>query len=193
MLISLIYVIVRRLFAVLVVMMRSDASKDAGLLVLRHENAVLRRQMPRLRYEPADRVWLAALSRLVSVSCPFLGLSRIHPPFHSRPPLVGYRLGPPRGRVELHSCRGPQPASTGDAQSILRQPPKSSGIANARNVIARHAVQVSQTVPLRHSKAGARAPWELQLRGGLAGRRRDQEDLENAGTVDSFHSPELDV
>ena len=46
MLVSFIYVIVRRLLAVLVVVMRSDASKDAELLVLRHENAVLRRQMP---------------------------------------------------------------------------------------------------------------------------------------------------
>ena len=33
--------------------------------MLRHENAVLRRHAGRVRYEPADRVWFAALARLL--------------------------------------------------------------------------------------------------------------------------------
>src|SRR5712692_7671824 len=47
------------------VLARREASKDAELLVLRHENVVLRRQVSRVRYQPADRLWLAALSRLI--------------------------------------------------------------------------------------------------------------------------------
>lgn len=63
---SLAYRLVRCLFGLLAVLGRSDLSKDAELLVLRHENQVLRRQLPgRLRWDHADRFWLAALSRLV--------------------------------------------------------------------------------------------------------------------------------
>jgi putative transposase len=67
MLLSIVYRLVRCLFGLLVVLARSDLSKDAELLVLRHENQVLRRQLTgRLRWDHVDRVWLAALSRLVS-------------------------------------------------------------------------------------------------------------------------------
>jgi hypothetical protein len=46
----------------LVVLARREVSKDAELLVLQHKNAVLRRQISRVRYQPADRLWLTALS-----------------------------------------------------------------------------------------------------------------------------------
>ena len=63
--ISAVYLLVRCLLGCLTVLARHEASKDAELMVLRHENAVLRRQVGRVRYEPGDRLWLAALSRLV--------------------------------------------------------------------------------------------------------------------------------
>ena len=65
MILSLVYLLVRCLLGCLTVLTRRQVSKDAGLLVLRHENAVLRRQIGRVRYRPGDRLWLAAVSRLV--------------------------------------------------------------------------------------------------------------------------------
>ena len=65
MIISVLYLLVRCLLGCMAVLTRHRVSKDAEILVLRHENAVLRRQIGRVRYEPADRLWLAALSRLV--------------------------------------------------------------------------------------------------------------------------------
>ena len=62
---SVVYLFVRCLLRCLIVRGRLEVSKDAELLVLRHENAVLRRQIGRIRYQPGDRLWLAALSRLI--------------------------------------------------------------------------------------------------------------------------------
>ena len=64
-LLSILYQLLRCLLGLTTVLIRRDLSKDAELLVLRHENAVLRRQIARVRYTSADRTWLAALSRLL--------------------------------------------------------------------------------------------------------------------------------
>jgi putative transposase len=54
-----------RLVGWLVLLARSSASKDAELLVLRQELAVLRRQNPKPRLDWADRMVIAALARLL--------------------------------------------------------------------------------------------------------------------------------
>jgi putative transposase len=59
------YLLARCLLGCLMVLARREVSKDDELLVLRHENAVLRRQISRSRYLPGDGLWLAALSRLI--------------------------------------------------------------------------------------------------------------------------------
>jgi putative transposase len=64
-LLKIVYLLVSRILGLAVLVFRTDLAKDAELLALRHENAVLRRHVGRVRYEPADRVWLAALARLI--------------------------------------------------------------------------------------------------------------------------------
>lgn len=60
------YQVTRKLLSIPVVLFHWQAAKDAELLMLRHENAVLRRQLPRAaRYEPVDRLWFAVLSSLI--------------------------------------------------------------------------------------------------------------------------------
>ena len=64
MIFPVVYLVVRCLLGCVMVLAQREVSKDAELLVLRHENAMLRRQVGRVCYQPADRLWLAALSRL---------------------------------------------------------------------------------------------------------------------------------
>ena len=64
-LLKIVHLLVSRILGLAVLVFRTDLAKDAELLALRHENAVLRRHVGRVRYEPADRVRLAALARLL--------------------------------------------------------------------------------------------------------------------------------
>ena len=62
---QLLYLIFVRLVGWLALLLRSDASKEAEILVLRHQLAVLQRQMKSPRVSWADRGMLSALVRLV--------------------------------------------------------------------------------------------------------------------------------
>ena len=64
MLASLVYLALRRLIELTLLRRRSEEFKELEIVVLRHELAVLRRQVARPAFRPADRAFLAAASRL---------------------------------------------------------------------------------------------------------------------------------
>jgi len=64
-LIRFLYLLMIRLFGWVALLARSDTSKDVEILVLRHEVAILRRQVARPKPDWADRAVIAALARLL--------------------------------------------------------------------------------------------------------------------------------
>jgi len=61
----IVYTSVLRVFAWIALLARSDRAKDAEILILRHQVAVLQRQVRTPRLSWADRAVLAALARLL--------------------------------------------------------------------------------------------------------------------------------
>jgi len=56
------YLSIRQVLELVILLERSDDAKEIELLALRYEVAMLRRQVERQSFEPADRALLAALS-----------------------------------------------------------------------------------------------------------------------------------
>jgi hypothetical protein len=65
MLIFFAYRLTRRILGAAATIARREVSSDAELLVLRHENTVLRRHVKEVCYRPQERLWFAALCGLI--------------------------------------------------------------------------------------------------------------------------------
>jgi putative transposase len=65
MLLKIVYLLVRQVLGLAVLVFRGNRARDAELLVLRHENAVLRHHVGRVQYEPTDRTRFAVLVGLI--------------------------------------------------------------------------------------------------------------------------------
>lgn len=63
--VSFVYVLVCRLFELVVLLGRGERSKELEILVLRRELSILRRQVKSPQFAPRDRLLLAALSRVL--------------------------------------------------------------------------------------------------------------------------------
>jgi putative transposase len=111
--VSLLYLLFRRALAVAALRLRSREFKELEVVVLRHELAVLRRQVARPRLDERDRVFLAAASQL---------LGRASRSFFVRPDtLLGWHRQLVRRRWTYGGRRPGRPAvSEGIRELVLR-------------------------------------------------------------------------
>ena len=122
MLLKIVYLLTCRVLGVAALVFRGDQAKAAELLVLRHENAVLRRHVSRVRYEPTDRAWFAALARLVPTR---IQLKTLRP---MRSEVRVYR-GAATGEPTFYRCYHPPTGRIGMTVSLQQ---KMHGDANER-------------------------------------------------------------
>jgi hypothetical protein len=112
--VSALYIVIRRLLELIVLVGRGDRAKELEILVLRHELSILRRQAGQPRFEPHDRLLLAALSRMLPRRSWSAFLVRPETLLHWHRRLVSRRWTHP------HRPPGRPPISPGVRELILR-------------------------------------------------------------------------
>src|SRR4249920_2612962 len=130
----LLYVIAIRVFGWLVLLGRGQASKDAEIMVLRHEVTVLRRRVARPKPDWADRAVLAALARLLpavlraqrvglALPAPVLAVRPVH--LHdadtSRGDVPGQAGTVATGALDPDQADSPEPAQPVQQAGITRR------------------------------------------------------------------------
>jgi hypothetical protein len=123
----LVYLLLRQVLHLLTQLARDDGAKDVELLVLRHQVAVLRRQVHRPDLQPAARVVLAALSRLLPRAqwSTFLRHPRHPAALASATPGPSLDLPAPASRVATGRRRDPKAGTApGRREPDLGAPPR---------------------------------------------------------------------
>jgi putative transposase len=109
---SLLYLLFRRVLAIAALRLRSCEFKELEIVVLRHELAVLRRQVARPRLDEGDRVFLAAASRLLNRAS--------RPSFVVSPEtLLGWHRRLVRGRWTYARRRPGRPALSSELRELV--------------------------------------------------------------------------
>lgn len=132
---AVVYWALRRVLELVVLLFRSEEAKEVEILVLRHELAVLGRHVARPEFEPADRVVLAALSRILPrARWPVFSvqpetLLRWHRRLVARRWSYGARRGRPPKRAEIRELV-PAPSAR---ERDLGLPPHRRGAAPPRD------------------------------------------------------------
>jgi transposase InsO family protein len=110
--VSLLYLLFRRALAVAALRLRSREFKELEIVVLRHELAVLRRQIARPRLDENDRVFLAAANRLLGQAS--------RPSFFVRPDtLLGWHRQLVRKRWTYAGQRPGRPAISEEIHDLV--------------------------------------------------------------------------
>jgi len=153
------YLAVLRVFGWLALLARSDHAKDAEILILRHQVAVLQRQVKTPRLSWADRAALAALARLLPRSqlrqlCLIISphtLMRWHAHLvrrrWTRPPRAHLQARPPTRRSAEPVRHEPRTVRDPRAPRALRAGEPPGGADARRQAAARDRQQESDTVP----------------------------------------------
>jgi hypothetical protein len=171
MLLRLAYLGITNAFALLRLLPGSDLDKDAEILALRHQLAVLHRQLGRQRvwFEPADRAWLAAL--LHPLPRPSLnGLQLLVRAdtilrWHRDLPPCGDVAAPPAGPATNHPLDPRAGAAPGPGEPIMGLSAGARGTAHPRGESRRvHGLAIPARGGIDPAPDRAATTWTQFLR-----------------------------